>query len=72
MLIKERIEKNRKTKYAEVIERIEGCYEAQEVPFGVVYGWQPGYVLIECRCGDVLIECRCGEVADPYLLNGYL
>ncbi len=39
---------------AKVIERISGYYEAQEVPFGVVYSWHPGCLLIECGCGKVL------------------
>ena len=37
-----------------VIERIGGYYEAQEVPFGVVYTWHPGYVLLECSCSEKL------------------
>jgi|SRR5215207_1638634 len=47
-------EQHRKAKYPKVIERIEGNYEAQEVPFGVVYQWHPGYLLIECGCGERL------------------
>ncbi len=37
-----------------IIERLEGYYEAQEVPFGQVYRWYPGHVLIECGCSEVL------------------
>ena len=48
----ERSEEHRKAKYAKVIERIGGYYEAQEVPFGVVYQWHPGYLLIECGCSE--------------------
>lgn len=48
---KECIEKYRKTKYAKVIERIEGYYEAQEVPFGMVYKWFSECVVVECGCG---------------------
>ncbi len=48
-----------------VIERIGGYYEAQEVPFGVVYRWYPGFLLLECGCGEVLsLTCfaaTCGE-----------
>ena len=40
---------------AKVIEVIGGYYEAQEVPFGVVYRWHPGYVLLECGCSERLI-----------------
>jgi hypothetical protein len=50
----ERSEEHRKAKYAKVIERIGGYYEAQEVPFGVVYQWHPGYLLIECGCSEKL------------------
>ena len=52
----------------QVIERIGGYYEAQEVPFGVVYQWHPGYLLLECDCGERLtLTCfiatcsECGE-----------
>lgn len=37
-----------------IIERIGGYYEPEEVPFGVVYGWQPAFLLIECECGEML------------------
>ena len=43
----ERIGEQRKAKYAQVIVHIGGYYETQEVPFGVVYQWHPGYLLIE-------------------------
>ena len=49
-----------------VSKRIEGCYETQEVPFGKVYAWRPGLVVIECDCGERLILtgsttiCGCG------------
>lgn len=35
---------------ARVIERIEGCYVAQEEPFGVSYKWSPECFVIECEC----------------------
>jgi hypothetical protein len=35
----EHIGEQRKVKYAKVIEHIGGYYEAQEVPFGVIYQW---------------------------------
>jgi hypothetical protein len=54
LLMAVRSEEQSKAKYPEVIERIEGYYEAQEVPFGVVYQWHPGYLLIECGCGERL------------------
>ncbi len=56
--IKECIEKHRKAKYAKVIERIEGCYEAQEVPFGIVYKWSPECLVVECGCGKRLTLTR--------------
>jgi len=39
---------------AKVIERIGRYYEAQDVPFGVVYRWHPGYLLLQCGCGEML------------------
>jgi hypothetical protein len=58
---------------AQIIERVEGRYEAREVPFGKVYEWHPGYVALECDCGEKLIltvnititTCsRCGANLD--------
>jgi len=37
-----------------VLERIEGHYDAFEVPFGKVYRWCPEVVIVECGCGKVL------------------
>jgi len=34
----------------QIVETLRGSYEAQEVPFGRVYAWSPGHVLIECDC----------------------
>ncbi len=31
----------------QIVEAVQGRYEAQEVPFGSVYVWSPGHVLIE-------------------------
>ena len=57
----------------ETIERLEGHYETQEVPFGVVYRWCPDCLVVECVCGkrstlkrSDLIDsqtavCECGE-----------
>ena len=39
LLMAVRIREQRKAKYAKVLEHIGGCYEAQEVPFGVIYQW---------------------------------
>jgi hypothetical protein len=50
---------------AKVIDSIGGSFEPQEVPLGVVYKWHPGYVLLECGCGEGLtLTCsttNCGE-----------
>lgn len=57
----------------EVIERIAGRYEAQEVEdFAKVYKWHPASVVVECECGEMLTLtrsmtiCECGvdHVAD--------
>jgi hypothetical protein len=38
----------------QVIERAAWRYEAQDEGFGRVYRWYPGYVVIECECGERL------------------
>ena len=51
-----------------IIERVEAHYESHEVPFGKTYEWHPGYVVLQCDCGEELtltgtsttIRCRCG------------
>ncbi len=49
-----------------VIERVEARYEVQELPYGKDYAWCPGYVVVECDCGERLTltdsttACRCG------------
>ena len=48
--------------------RVEGHYERREIPFGRTYEWHPGYVVLECDCGERLTItgtsattcCRCG------------
>ena len=57
----------------EVLERLEGHYDAQEVPFGTVYRWCPECLVVECKCGKRLTlkranlidsrtaVCECGE-----------
>ncbi|MDX6382260.1 MAG: hypothetical protein QOI57_3284 [Rubrobacteraceae bacterium] len=42
---------NKKILEAQVVERLEGHYEAQEIPFGVVYRWCPECLVIQCGCG---------------------
>jgi hypothetical protein len=54
LLMAERSGEQHNAKHAKVIEHIGGYYETQEVPFGVVYQWHPGYLLIECACGERL------------------
>jgi hypothetical protein len=50
----------------EVIERVAGHYEAQDVEFGRVYRWCPECAVIECACGERQIfdcsstVCECG------------
>jgi len=48
----ERVGKHRQAKHAKVIEHIEGRYETQEVPFGIVYKWSPKCLVVECGCGE--------------------
>jgi hypothetical protein len=38
-------------KEAQVIEHFDGYYEAQEIPFGVVYRWCPESFVVQCGCG---------------------
>ena len=57
----------------EVLERLEGHYDAQEVSFGTVYRWCPECLVVECKCGKRLTlkranltdsrtaVCECGE-----------
>ena len=57
----------------EALERLEGHYDAQEVPFGTVYRWCPECLVVECKCGKRLTlkranltdswtaVCECGE-----------
>lgn len=57
-----------------VAERLEGRYEVQGVPFGKVYAWRPGCIILECDCGERLTLtssaaiCVCG--ADHALTVG--
>ncbi len=53
-LLTEHVEGHCRSPQVKVIERVEGYYEALEVPFGVVYTWHPGCVLLECGCGKSL------------------
>ncbi len=51
-----------------IIERVEAYYESREVPFGKTYEWRPGYVALECDCGEEwtltstteITHCGCG------------
>jgi len=52
--VTEDTEGRRGAREAKVTERVEGCYESLEIPFGVVYKWYPGSVLVECGCGKQL------------------
>jgi len=39
---------------AKVTERVEGSYEVQEMEFSRIYKWYPGYLVLECECGERL------------------
>lgn len=49
-----------------VVERIEGHYEVNEVPYGRDYSWYPECVVVECVCGKRVsltateTICQCG------------
>ena len=49
----------------QVIERIGGHYDVEEVEFGRVYRWRPERVVVECVCGERLSlsgsATACGE-----------
>jgi hypothetical protein len=65
MQVTESIEELYQAQGTRVVEHLEGHYEAQEVPFGVVYRWCPECVVIECDCGERLTltssMTTCGE-----------
>lgn len=58
-----------------IIEHVQACYEAREVPFGKIYEWHPAYVALECDCGEAsiltanstTIACRCGADFGGFL-----
>jgi hypothetical protein len=54
-LLTEHLEGNHRSPEAKVIESTEGYYESVEVPFGVVYKWHPGCVLLKCGCGKTQV-----------------
>jgi hypothetical protein len=49
-----------------MIECTEGHYEVQKTSYGEAYVWRPGYVVVECDCGERAVLspseaiCRCG------------
>ena len=53
-----------------ITRRAEAHYESREVPFGNAYEWHPGYVVLECDCGEELTltsastKTRCGCGTD--------
>jgi hypothetical protein len=52
-----------------VVERVEPRYEVEEVPYGKVYRWFPGRLVIECGCGEELIlpgSKWCSGCGDDY------
>jgi hypothetical protein len=38
----------------QVMERIAGRYDVEEVEFGRVYRWRPESIVVECFCGERL------------------
>jgi len=69
----EQLEECHRIREAKVIERLEGHYEAQEVPFGRVYKWCPGGVVLECDCGEELIltssKATCHRCGTDHITN---
>lgn len=52
-----------------VVERVEPHYAVEEVPYGKVYRWCPGCLVIECGCGEELIlpgSERCSGCETDY------
>ncbi len=53
---------------ATVIERTEGHYEVEKVPYGRDFNWCPDCVVVQCDCGERLeltaTEATCGCGAD--------
>ncbi len=43
--------RHKRMRETRIVERLEGHYEAQEMPFGMVYKWSPESSVIECECG---------------------
>lgn len=60
------------TQEAKVLETIGGYYEPREVPFEVIYTWHPGFVLLECGCGERLtLTCSmstCSKCSADHIL----
>jgi hypothetical protein len=63
--------RHKRARQANVIETIGGYFEPQDVPFGVVYKWHSGYVLLQCSCGEGLaLTCSataCGECGAEHV-----
>ncbi len=68
----------------EVIERIAGHYDVQEIPFGRAYHWSPEQVVLKCsKCskritykrsevvGSEVLRCECGK-ANTARIRGEL
>ena len=53
---------------ATVIERTEGHYEVEKVPYGKDFNWCPDCVVVQCDCGERLeltvMQTTCGCGAD--------
>jgi hypothetical protein len=57
---------------AKVIERLDACYEVQDVEFGKVYKWRPERIVLECQCGQRLSltasTTSCVECGNDHML----
>jgi hypothetical protein len=53
-----------------IVESVAGHYDVQEVEFGKVYRWRPGYIVLECGCGEkqalTCFMATCSECGADY------
>ncbi len=47
-----------------IVERVEGYYDVQEVELGEVYRWNPGHLVVECKCGEHSSLTASGSVCN--------
>jgi len=53
-----------------IIERIEGHYDAAEVPFGRIYHWHQAHLTLECGCGQILTFSGTSATVTCYRCGG--